>query len=291
MVRSDRRMEAAPAPWRGQGCVFHSEPLTFNLLVMRIATWNINGLRARLDFVLHWLRSREPDIVGLQELKVTEDQFPFDAFESEGYSVVVEAQKAWNGVAILSRRTPGPVQKGLPGEEALGARLVEAQIGDLTFITVYCPNGKHVGHPDFPRKLTWFESLGRYLANRHTSKQPLILCGDLNLCPAPIDSWNEEGLEGRIFHTREERERFQNLRKWGLVDLFRELYPLEQKFSWWDYRAGSFHRNQGLRIDFLLATTPVLGRLQEVTIDRDYRKKQEGMIASDHAPVFADLEW
>ena len=291
MVRSDRRMEAAPAPWRGQGCVFHSEPLTFNLLVMRIATWNINGLRARLDFVLHWLRSREPDIVGLQELKVTEDQFPFDAFESEGYSVVVEAQKAWNGVAILSRRTPGPVQKGLPGEEALGARLVEAQIGDLTFITVYCPNGKHVGHPDFLRKLTWFESLGRYLANRHTSKQPLILCGDLNLCPAPIDSWNEEGLEGRIFHTREERERFQNLRKWGLVDLFRELYPLEQKFSWWDYRAGSFHRNQGLRIDFLLATTPVLGRLKEVTIDRDYRKKQEGMIASDHAPVFADLEW
>ena len=258
---------------------------------MRIATWNINGLRARLDYVLHWLRSREPDIVGLQELKVTEDQFPFDAFESEGYSVVVEAQKAWNGVAILSRRTPGRVQKGLPGEETLGARLVEAQIGDLDFITVYCPNGKHVGHLDFPRKLNWFRSLERYLANRHSSTRPLILCGDLNLCPAPIDSWNEEGLESQIFHTREERERFQALRKWGLVDLFRELYPREQKFSWWDYRAGSFHRNQGLRIDFLLATTPVLGRLTEVQIDRDYRKKREGMTASDHAPVFADLDW
>ena len=257
---------------------------------MRIATWNINGLRARLDFVLHWLRSRKPDIVGLQELKVTEDQFPFEAFESEGYSAVVEAQKAWNGVAILSRQTPGPGQKGLPGEESLGARLVEARVGDLTFITVYCPNGKHVGHPDFPRKLTWFDSLARYLGNHHSLKQPLILCGDLNLCPAPIDSWSEEGLEGQIFHTREERKRFQDLRKLGLVDLFRELYPREQKFSWWDYRAGSFHRNQGLRIDFLLGTRPLLGGLTEVTIDRDYRKKQEGMIASDHAPVFADLD-
>ena len=258
---------------------------------MRIATWNVNGLRARLDFVLHWLRSREPDIVGLQELKLNEDQFPFQVFESEGYSAVVEAQKAWNGVAILSRQTPGPVQKGLPGEENLGARLVEAQIGDLTFITVYCPNGKHVGHPDFPRKLIWFESLARYLGDRHSSKQPLILCGDFNLCPTSIDSWHEEGLEGRIFHTREERERFQDLRKWGLVDLFRELYPREQKFSWWDYRAGSFHRNQGLRIDFLLATSALSEQVQEVTIDRDYRKKKEGLTASDHAPVFADLDW
>ena len=258
---------------------------------MRVATWNINGLRARLDFVVHWLRSRQPDVVGLQELKVSENEFPFDVFESEGYSAVVEAQKAWNGVAILSRRPPELRQKGLPGEEALGARLVEAQIGDLTFLTVYCPNGKHVGHPDFSRKLAWFDSLSTYLHNHHSSKQPVILCGDLNLCPAPIDSWNEEGLEGQIFHSREERERFDDLRELGLVDLFRQRYPRQQKFSWWDYRAGSFHRNQGLRIDFLLATAPVVGRLTEVTIDREYRKKQEGMIASDHAPVFADLDW
>ena len=256
---------------------------------MRIATWNVNGLRARLDFVLHWLRSREPDIVGLQELKLNEEQFPFHVFEAEGYSAVVEGQKAWNGVAILSREGPGRMSGGLPGQEALGARLVEAQFGDLTFITVYCPNGKHVGHPDFRRKLSWFESLETYLRDRHSPKKSIVLCGDFNLCPAPLDSWNEEGLEGQIFHTGEERERFQSFREWGLADLFRVLHPQEQKFSWWDYRAGAFHQNHGLRIDFLLATRPLQDIVTDVTIDRDYRKKKEGMIASDHAPVFADL--
>jgi len=257
---------------------------------MRIATWNINGLRARLDFVLHWLRSRQPDMVGLQELKVDEDQFPFDVFEAEGYSAVVAAQKAWNGVAILSRQEPGSVQRGLPGEETLGARLVEARIHDLTFITVYCPNGKHVAHPDFSLKLDWFSSLQGYLQQRHSPESRLILGGDFNLCPSELDSWNEEGLAGQIFHTPEERELFAGLQRWGLVDTFRSLYPEGRKFSWWDYRAGAFHRNHGLRIDFLLATRPVLKDLKEVTIDRDYRKKQDGMTASDHAPVFVDLE-
>ena len=165
---------------------------------MRVATWNINGLRARLDFVLHWLRSRRPDVVGFQELKVDEGQFPYSIFEEEGYSAVVQAQKAWNGVAILSRTVPRLRQSGLPGQEELGARLVEASIRELTFITVYCPNGKHVGHRDFSRKLSWFESLAMYLEGRHTPSEPLILCGDFNLCPAPIDSWNEEGMEGGV---------------------------------------------------------------------------------------------
>ncbi len=258
---------------------------------MRVATWNINGLRARLDFVRHWLRLRRPDIVGFQELKVDEGQFPYSVFEEEGYSAVVQAQKAWNGVAILSRTVPRLRQSGLPGEEELGARLVEASIRELTFITVYCPNGKHVGHRDFLRKLSWFESLVVYLEGRHTPSEPLILCGDFNLCPAPIDSWNEEGMEGHIFHTDEERERFRRLTRWGLADLFRDTHPDEQRFSWWDYRAGSFHRNHGLRIDFLLATRPVSTRVKEVTIDRDFRKKKEGLIASDHAPVYADLDW
>ncbi len=258
---------------------------------MRIATWNINGLRARLDFVLHWLRSREPDIVGLQELKVLEEEFPFQVFEAEGYQAVVEGQKAWNGVAILARERPRRVSRGLPGQEASGARLIAAQFRDLNFITVYCPNGKHVGHPDFGLKLSWFEALEGYLRDRHSPQEPVVLCGDFNLCPAPLDSWNEEGLEGQIFHTAQERERFDHFRKWGLTDLFRVLYPHQQKFSWWDYRAGAFHRNHGLRIDFLLATKPLQDLVKEVTIDRDYRKKKEGMIASDHAPVFADLDW
>ncbi len=257
---------------------------------MRVATWNINGLRARLDFVLHWLRSRQPDIVGFQELKVDEEKFPAEVFAAEGYSTVIHSQKSWNGVAILSRKKAEIRKRGIPGEEEMGARLVSARIEDLHFTTVYCPNGKSVEHADFPRKLRWFESLAGLLESEFDPSEPGILCGDFNVCPAPIDSWNEGLLGGRIFHTKEERSRFQQLLDWGLTDAFRQLEPDRQAFSWWDYRAGAFHRNQGLRIDFLLVTEPTMLRLKSVEIDREYRKKKDGLIASDHAPVIANLE-
>ena len=256
---------------------------------MRIATWNINGLRARFDFLLHWLRARQPDIVGLQELKVDDVGFPHDELKAVGYHAVVHGQKAWNGVAILSREPAEVRQKGLPGEEDLGARLIAATVGDLTFTTVYCPNGKDVSHPDFPRKLHWLDSLTTYLRERHDSAESIVLCGDLNLCPTPLDTWNEAGLCGQIFHTDKERTRFQRLLEWGFFDVYRQLFPDSRDFSWWDYRAGAFHQNHGLRIDFLLATQPVARRVHHVEIDREYRKKKDGLIASDHAPVFADL--
>lgn len=256
---------------------------------MRIATWNINGLRARLDYVFHWLDSRRPDLVGLQELKMQEDLFPHAEFRARGYQAVVHASKAWNGVSILSREPAELLQSGLPGQEQLGTRLVSARVAGVTFITVYCPNGKHVGHGDFPRKLSWYDALLSYLEARHRVSEPLVLCGDFNICPTPLDSWNEEEFGGKIFHTDEERARFRRLLDWGLVDLYRERFPQERKFSWWDYRGGSFHRNRGLRIDFLLSTPAVAQRLGRVEIDRDYRKKKEGMTASDHAPVIADL--
>ena len=256
---------------------------------MRLATWNVNGLRARLDFVFHWLSSRQPDVVGLQELKVSEDQFPYSKFEAEGYHTVVHAQKAWNGVAILSRECPKIEQKGLPGQEDFGARLVSASIGSLSFATVYCPNGKQVGHADFFRKLHWFESLADYLRQKCLAEDPIILCGDFNICPTVLDTWNEEELFGRIFHTEEERRCFNRLVEWGLVDVFRKIHPQSREFSWWDYRAGSFHRNLGLRIDLFLATRSVMERVQHVEIDREYRKKKEGLTASDHAPVLVDL--
>jgi exodeoxyribonuclease-3 len=256
---------------------------------MRIATWNVNGLAARLDFVRHWLRSRQPDAVGLQELKTEDDKFPYDELEQEGYRAVVHGQKAWNGVAVLSREPAEVLQKGLPGQEEIGARLITARIGELTFTTVYCPNGKHVGHPDFPRKLAWFEALEEHLAEHHDAGRAAVLCGDFNVCPTPLDSWNEERLGGGIFHTEDERSRFRKLLDRGLVDLYRDAFPDGQMFSWWDYRAGAFHRNMGLRIDFLLATPAVAARVANVEIDRDYRKKKDGLTASDHAPVIADL--
>lgn len=256
---------------------------------MRIATWNVNGLRARLEFVVHWLRSRQPDVVGLQELKLTDEQFPQQPFADLGYEAITHGQKAWNGVAILSRQPARVTQRGLPGQEALGARLLSAQIGDLSFTTVYCPNGKSIGHEDFPKKLAWFESLADHLCKRGDPSVPAVLGGDFNLCPAAIDSWNEQRLRGQIFHTEQERARFRRLLDWGLTDVFRELHPETAAFSWWDYRGGAFHRKQGLRIDFLLATSSALDRVERAEIDREYRKKQDGLTASDHAPVIADL--
>lgn len=256
---------------------------------MRVATWNINGLRARQQLLLHWLANRRPDIVGLQELKITESEFPRDIFEQAGYHAMVHGQKAWNGVAILSRQPMKLKQCGLPDQEALGARLISAELDELLFITIYVPNGKSLIHDDFSRKLAWLDNLGRYLEATMHHQRPAILCGDFNLCPGPLDSWNEEFLRGQIFHTEEERRCFQRLLDIGFVDLYRERFPKIQEFSWWDYRGGAFHRKQGLRIDLLLATESVRTRVDSVAIDREYRKKKDGLIPSDHAPVFTDL--
>ncbi len=257
---------------------------------MRLATWNVNGLRARLDFIALWLEARQPDVVGLQELKTPTDEFPHDFFAERGYHALVHGQKSWNGVAILSRTPSEIVTAGLPGEADWGARLITAKIdNDVEFTTVYCPNGKSVSHDDYPKKLAWYDSLtAHYGASSHSRR---ILCGDFNIVPQPLDSWRGAGGDGDVFHTVEERQRFDTLMRLGLVDLYRHQYPDENAFSWWDYRGGSFHRNHGLRIDFVLGTPATADALQGVTIDRDFRKKQDGLTASDHAPVFADLSF
>jgi exodeoxyribonuclease-3 len=257
---------------------------------VRIATWNVNGLRARLDFVLHWLRARQPDIVGIQEAKASDEEFPHEALGEAGYYAFVHLQKAWNGVAILTRKPVDDViQKGLPGQDELGARLITADVEGLRFTTVYVPNGKSVEHEDYPRKLEWLDMLAQHM--RHDeSGRPRVLCGDFNVVPEPLDSWNEAALKGTIFHTEAERDRVEAFYAAGFADLFRRKYPHEQKFSWWDYRGGAFHKRQGLRIDFLLGTADLLPRIREVEIDRDYRKKQDGLTPSDHAPVIADLD-
>jgi exodeoxyribonuclease-3 len=257
---------------------------------VRVASWNVNGMRARLDFFLHWLRAREPDLVGLQELKLTDDQFPHAELQAAGYEAVTHGQKSWNGVAVVSRRPVRVTQTGLPGQEDIGARLLSAELDGLSFTTAYIPNGKSVDHPEFPGKLAWLDALADHFEARHSPDRPTILCGDFNVCPEPLDSWNERELRGRIFHTDEERARFRRLLEWGFVDLYRDRFPDKQAFSWWDYRGGAFHRGQGLRIDFLLATRDVAARVRNVEIDRDYRKKKEGLTASDHAPVIADLD-
>jgi exodeoxyribonuclease-3 len=256
---------------------------------VKIATFNINGLRARLDFLVHWLRARQPDVVGLQELKLTDEQFPHLELAAAGYKAVTHGQKSWNGVAILSREPAQLIYQGLPGLEGDGARVLCARIGDLTFSTLYCPNGKSVSHEDFAKKLSWYDALIEHVRSHHDRAGQEVLVGDFNIVPAPIDSWNESLLAGRIFHTPQERARVTALRELGFFDLFREKYPDTIAFSWWDYRAGAFHKKQGLRIDLILGTKAVLERTRSVEIDREYRKKKDGLIASDHAPVLAEL--
>jgi exodeoxyribonuclease-3 len=257
---------------------------------VRLATWNVNGLRARIDFVLAWLKDRQPDVVGLQELKLTDDQFPHDVFEAAGYKAATHGQKSWNGVAILSRQPIENCSRGLPGEDEIGSRLITADVGGINFTTVYVPNGKSIEHDDYQKKLIWLESLRRHLENQFDPDKPTVLCGDFNICPASIDCWAPAEHEGKIFHTEPERQRLGSILEWGFQDVFRERFPDAKEFSWWDYRGGAFHRKMGLRIDFLLATASALSRVTNVEIDREYRKKQDGLTASDHAPVIIDLD-
>jgi exodeoxyribonuclease-3 len=257
---------------------------------MRIATWNVNGMNARREYFERWLREVEPDVVGLQELKLEDPKFPAEAFEALGYRSYTHGQKSWNGVAVLAKEPCEVRQIGLPGQAEFGSRLIAVEVAGLTFVTVYCPNGKTLEHPDFRRKLGWFDDLFAWLASRYTPDAPLVLCGDFNIVPAALDSWDEAGLSGQIFHTPEERARFARLLDWGFVDLWRARRPSEPGHTWWDYRGGAFHRRHGLRIDLILATPSVAARVQDVQVSRDWRKKLDELTPSDHAPVWADLE-
>lgn len=254
---------------------------------MRVATWNVNGLRARMEFVALWLEEQKPDIVGFQELKMTDDIFPAAEFEALGYHSLSHGQKSWNGVAVLSRQPITEIQSGLPGGEEMGARFLRAETGGIDFTTVYCPNGKTVEHADYERKLAWFDALAAYWGSDVPTNG--VLCGDFNIVPTALDSWRGESGDGRIFHTAKERARMASIIEAGWQDLWRQQHDNEQAFSWWDYRGGSFHRKHGLRIDFVLGGSDIAARCSDSAIDREFRKKRGELTASDHAPVFLDL--
>ena len=257
---------------------------------MRIATWNVNGLRARLDYITRWLEDRQPDVVGFQELKTPDELFPHEYFKELGYSALVHGQKSWNGVAILTKAPATLLGTGVANQDAFGSRLITANIENkLSFTTVYCPNGKNLEHADFAGKLGWYDDLTQQWQQADDGPAHRIICGDFNIVPEPIDGWRGEAGEGSIFYTKEERGRLQALMDTGLTDLFRHKYPDAQEFSWWDYRGGAFHRKHGLRIDFILATSGLIELTEEIVIDRDYRRKIDELTASDHAPVYADI--
>ncbi len=274
---------------------------------MRIATWNVNSLKARLDKVEWWLERAAPDVLLLQETKLTDDDAPVMPFRMAGYDLVHHGEGRWNGVAIASRVGiedvvanfgDGPVRDSGPGGAAAvaeedfdpsdEARMVSAVCGGVRVVSLYGPNGRVVGSPFYLGKLAWFDRLARWLRETQDPGRPLILGGDLNIAPADRDVWDPAATHGGTHVSPEERAAFAALLEWGLVDAYRLLHPETGRFSWWDYRAGNFHKNFGMRIDHLLVSQPVAERIVFAEIDREARKGKP--IPSDHAPVLVDLD-
>ncbi len=259
---------------------------------MKIVTWNVNSIRARLERLLGVLRRHRPDLVCLQETKSTEDQFPREVLRAAGYHAVSHGQRTYNGVALLSREPLEGVVKGFDGDPIPEqARVISGRTGGLTVVDVYVVNGKEVGHPYYHRKLAWLDALAAWLGDAFDPAAPLIVAGDFNIAPDDRDVYDPDLWRQRLLCSDAERARLRSLLDWGLVDLHRAATAEAGIYTWWDYRAGAFPRDMGLRIDLLLGTAPVRGRLRSVEVDRDERKKSSGPgNPSDHAPVILTLE-
>lgn len=271
---------------------------------MRIATWNVNSLKARIGAVEKWLERAAPDVLLMQETKVADEDVPLLPFSAAGYEVVHHGEGRWNGVAIASRLGAeqvvtnfgdGPVRDSRgtgQAEEDFDpfdeARMVSAVCGGIRFVSLYAPNGRAVGSPFYQGKLRWFARLHRWVAEVCSPAEALVLGGDLNVTPSDDDVWDAVAAHGGTHVSPDEREALRRLREWGLVDAFRLCRPEQGRFSWWDYRAGMFHRNEGMRIDLLYVTDPVAERVIWAEIDREARKGKP--TPSDHAPVVVDLD-
>jgi len=253
---------------------------------MLIATWNVNSLRARLPRVEEWLDATRPDVVCLQETKMSDAQFPGLTFEGLGYASVHHGQGQWNGVAILSRvGIDDPVFGFDDGREPdPDARIVWATCGGARVASVYVPNGREIDHDHFRYKLDWLGRLRSHLDLHHDPAEPLAICGDWNIAPDDRDVWSIEAFSGSTHVTPEERAALDHVKAWGLVDVFRRRYADGGLFSYWDYRGGDFHQRRGMRIDYVLASTALAAGSIADLVDRNARK---GTKPSDHAPVLA----
>ena len=254
---------------------------------MKIATWNVNSVIARTDQLFSWIETARPDVACFQETKCVDDRFPCAEFEQRGYGNALFGQATYNGVAVLSRGPIEVLRRGLPDDsEDAQRRLLDVNTHGVRIINVYAPNGQQVGSDKYAFKLAWYSRLRQYLDTNCRPDEPLILCGDFNVAPDERDVYDPLVWEGRILFSKPEREALHSLVSWGLIDLFREHHSESGLYSWWDYRAGAFRRNQGLRIDHVLATAPMAARCVGVEIDRQVRAKER---PSDHAPVIAEF--
>jgi exodeoxyribonuclease-3 len=259
---------------------------------MRIATWNVNSLKARLPRVEEFLGYADVDVLCLQETKLSNKAFPALTFQELGYDSVHHGQGQWNGVAILSRVGLANATEGFGAEFTDpyegDARLVAATCAGIRVVSVYVPNGRAVDTEHYARKLEWFAVLRDWVAKHHSPNDALAILGDYNVAPEDRDVWDIAAFAGSTHVTPAERAAVDALRDWGMHDAFRAVYPdTAGLYSYWDYRAGDFHQHRGMRIDLVLATRPVIDRVTWAVVDRNARK---GTQPSDHAPVIVDLE-
>ncbi|MEO7386322.1 MAG: exodeoxyribonuclease III [Gammaproteobacteria bacterium] len=253
---------------------------------MKLASWNVNSIRQRLVHVANWVNGHEPDVLALQEIKTEAGTFPLAELTATGYRCVLDGQKAYNGVALLSRDEPVDVSTGIPDFADEQRRVIAATYGDTRVINVYVPNGQSVGSDKFRYKLDWLDALAGYLATELKRHEHLAIVGDFNIAPEDRDVHDPEQWRDKVLCSGPERDRLQSLLKLGLVDTFRLFDQPEKSFSWWDYRMMGFRRNHGLRIDLILASSTLATRCSGASIDVAPRKLDK---PSDHAPVVALL--
>ncbi|WP_235691969.1 exodeoxyribonuclease III [Elioraea tepida] len=259
-------------------------------LDMRIATWNLNSVRARRQHLLDWLgRPEAPDIVLLQELKVEEQGFPLLEVRSAGYHALVHGQKAYNGVAILSRTPLAERRRSLPGDDDdAQARYLEAEAGPLVIACVYCPNGNPVGTEKFAYKQAWMDRLARHAEALLATERPVVIGGDWNICPTEADVWDERAMAGDALCQPQSRAAWRRLLWQGWTDSWRALNPLPARgYTYWDYQGGAWQQDHGLRIDALLLSPTAAERLTEAGVDRTPRGWDS---PSDHTPVWCVLD-
>jgi exodeoxyribonuclease III len=239
---------------------------------MKIATFNTNSLRSRLDIIRIWLKENQPDVLAVQETKVQDADFPIEACEDTGYHVIFRGQKAYNGVAIFSKSTPEQVVSHLPGDPTDQARFLKAKIENITVLNTYVPQGREVDSEYFDYKLKWFGWLREYLDAEHDPAEPLVWVGDLNVAREDIDVYNPKGLWGHVCFCQPVQDALKHVMDWGLTDLFRRFCPEPGHYTFWDYRVlNALERNMGWRLDYIMATQPCVEACRSCRIDKTPR--------------------
>ena len=254
---------------------------------MKIATWNVNSILARLPHVTRWLEAAQPDVLCIQETKCADEKFPQLDFKAIGYDCVIFGQQSYNGVAILSKAGCASVQRGFPDDSAdAHSRLLAAEVAGIRVVNCYIPNGQAVGSEKYQFKLEWLKRLRDFLDQSYDRETPVLICGDFNVAPEDRDVHDPRLWQNRVLCSQRERAALQHVKDWGFTDTFRLHNEGPGHYSWWDYRAGGFRRNLGLRIDHVWVSAPLAARSRATWIDKEPRAWER---PSDHAPVVAEF--